>query len=202
MSAGMIGRGGGIRFARSAMSEVGLSNADEKRVVTVKISNKLKRSKEDKLSRCRRIKWKEGLGNMLVGERKREGDCWIRRDKIDWLSYEKGLYEEGVEKEIQDELQLDLYCTMLCVRFEKKDVGLAVKCVSKEFPLETGRGSCGFGCFRFHVGMSCVANFANPCRVKVRWNSKRGPEFTWEREDYMKSKYPQLFVDRADSLAS
>ncbi|GKD51726.1 hypothetical protein Tco_1280702 [Tanacetum coccineum] len=27
--------------------------------------------------------------------------------------------------------------------------------------------------------------------VKVRWNSKRGPEFTWEREDYMKSKYPE-----------
>nr|GEU64977.1 putative reverse transcriptase domain-containing protein [Tanacetum cinerariifolium] len=22
--------------------------------------------------------------------------------------------------------------------------------------------------------------------VKVRWNSKRGPEFTWEREDHMK----------------
>ncbi|GKE34687.1 hypothetical protein Tco_1454009, partial [Tanacetum coccineum] len=33
--------------------------------------------------------------------------------------------------------------------------------------------------------------------VKVRWNSKNGPEFTWEREDYMKSKYPHLFVDRA-----
>ncbi|GJX17440.1 putative reverse transcriptase domain-containing protein [Tanacetum coccineum] len=26
--------------------------------------------------------------------------------------------------------------------------------------------------------------------VKVRWNSKRGPEFTWEHEDHMKSKYP------------
>ncbi|GKD25796.1 hypothetical protein Tco_1232010, partial [Tanacetum coccineum] len=38
--------------------------------------------------------------------------------------------------------------------------------------------------------------------VKVRWNSKCGPEFTWEREDYMKSKYPRLFVDRADTLAS
>ncbi|GJT32815.1 putative reverse transcriptase domain-containing protein [Tanacetum coccineum] len=25
--------------------------------------------------------------------------------------------------------------------------------------------------------------------MKVRWNSKRGPEFTWEREDYMKSKW-------------
>ncbi|GKB42614.1 putative reverse transcriptase domain-containing protein [Tanacetum coccineum] len=33
--------------------------------------------------------------------------------------------------------------------------------------------------------------------VKVRWNSKHGPEFTWEREDHMKAKYPQLFVDRA-----
>ncbi|GJU22092.1 reverse transcriptase domain-containing protein [Tanacetum coccineum] len=30
--------------------------------------------------------------------------------------------------------------------------------------------------------------------VKVRWNSKRGPEFTWEHEDYMKSKYPQLLL--------
>ncbi|GJX18247.1 hypothetical protein Tco_0219079, partial [Tanacetum coccineum] len=33
--------------------------------------------------------------------------------------------------------------------------------------------------------------------MKVRWNSKRGLEFTWECEDYMKSKYPQLLVDRA-----
>ena len=29
--------------------------------------------------------------------------------------------------------------------------------------------------------------------VKVRWESKRGPEFTWEREDQMKAKYPHLF---------
>ncbi|GJU24318.1 putative reverse transcriptase domain-containing protein [Tanacetum coccineum] len=38
--------------------------------------------------------------------------------------------------------------------------------------------------------------------VKVHWNLKRGPEFTWEREDHMKSKYPQLFVDRAIKSAS
>ncbi|GKE39502.1 putative reverse transcriptase domain-containing protein [Tanacetum coccineum] len=31
--------------------------------------------------------------------------------------------------------------------------------------------------------------------VKVCWNSKRGPEFTWEREDHMKAKYPRLFAD-------
>ncbi|GKD00626.1 putative reverse transcriptase domain-containing protein [Tanacetum coccineum] len=27
----------------------------------------------------------------------------------------------------------------------------------------------------------------------VRWNSRRGPEFTWEREDQMQKKYPHLF---------
>ncbi|GJX84120.1 putative reverse transcriptase domain-containing protein [Tanacetum coccineum] len=31
--------------------------------------------------------------------------------------------------------------------------------------------------------------------VKVCWNSRRGPEFTWEREDQMKKKYPYLFVN-------
>ncbi|GKA37098.1 putative reverse transcriptase domain-containing protein [Tanacetum coccineum] len=31
--------------------------------------------------------------------------------------------------------------------------------------------------------------------VKVRRNSRRGPEFTWEREDQMKKKYPHLFVN-------
>ena len=32
--------------------------------------------------------------------------------------------------------------------------------------------------------------------VKVRWNARRGPEFTWEREDRMKSKYPHLFPEK------
>ncbi|GJW59411.1 putative reverse transcriptase domain-containing protein, partial [Tanacetum coccineum] len=30
--------------------------------------------------------------------------------------------------------------------------------------------------------------------VKVHWNSRRGHEFTWEREDQMKKKYPHLFA--------
>nr|GEV72208.1 reverse transcriptase domain-containing protein [Tanacetum cinerariifolium] len=29
--------------------------------------------------------------------------------------------------------------------------------------------------------------------VKVRWNSKRGPKFMWEREDQIHAKYPHLF---------
>ncbi|GJY83939.1 putative reverse transcriptase domain-containing protein [Tanacetum coccineum] len=33
--------------------------------------------------------------------------------------------------------------------------------------------------------------------VKVCWNSRRGPEFTWEREDSFKHKYPQIFTNRA-----
>nr|GEV23143.1 putative reverse transcriptase domain-containing protein [Tanacetum cinerariifolium] len=35
--------------------------------------------------------------------------------------------------------------------------------------------------------------------IKIRWNSKRGPEFTWEREDQFKQKYPHLFTNRAFS---
>ncbi|GJR84654.1 putative reverse transcriptase domain-containing protein [Tanacetum coccineum] len=31
--------------------------------------------------------------------------------------------------------------------------------------------------------------------VKVRWNARRGPEYTWEREDQFKSKYPHLFAN-------
>nr|GEY07394.1 hypothetical protein [Tanacetum cinerariifolium] len=33
--------------------------------------------------------------------------------------------------------------------------------------------------------------------VKVQWNSKRGPEFTWEREDHMRLKYSNLFSSLA-----
>nr|GFB67726.1 retrotransposon protein, putative, Ty3-gypsy subclass [Tanacetum cinerariifolium] len=35
--------------------------------------------------------------------------------------------------------------------------------------------------------------------VKVRWNSKQGPEFTWERDDQFRKKYPHLFARTASS---
>ncbi|GKA96705.1 putative reverse transcriptase domain-containing protein [Tanacetum coccineum] len=38
--------------------------------------------------------------------------------------------------------------------------------------------------------------------VKVRWNSKRGPEFTWEREDQFKKKYPHLFTKTVPSSSA
>nr|GFD31404.1 hypothetical protein [Tanacetum cinerariifolium] len=35
--------------------------------------------------------------------------------------------------------------------------------------------------------------------VKIRWNSKRGPEFTWERDDQFRKKYPHLFARTAST---
>nr|GFB95827.1 putative reverse transcriptase domain-containing protein [Tanacetum cinerariifolium] len=32
--------------------------------------------------------------------------------------------------------------------------------------------------------------------VRVRWNSRHGSEFTWEREDFFRSKYPHIFARR------
>nr|GEV24987.1 putative reverse transcriptase domain-containing protein [Tanacetum cinerariifolium] len=38
--------------------------------------------------------------------------------------------------------------------------------------------------------------------IKVRWNSKRDPEFTWEREDQFKKTYPHLFTKTAPSSSA
>ncbi|GJR65275.1 hypothetical protein Tco_0011340 [Tanacetum coccineum] len=38
--------------------------------------------------------------------------------------------------------------------------------------------------------------------IKVRWNSRRGPEFTWEREDQFWKKYPHLFTETAPSSSA
>nr|GEY34805.1 putative reverse transcriptase domain-containing protein [Tanacetum cinerariifolium] len=38
--------------------------------------------------------------------------------------------------------------------------------------------------------------------VKVRWNSKQGLEFTWEREDQFRKKYPHLFTKTAPSSSA
>ncbi|GKB41631.1 hypothetical protein Tco_0886573 [Tanacetum coccineum] len=35
--------------------------------------------------------------------------------------------------------------------------------------------------------------------VKVRWNSRQGAEYTWEREDQFRMKYPHLFFEPVPS---
>nr|GEY59634.1 putative reverse transcriptase domain-containing protein [Tanacetum cinerariifolium] len=38
--------------------------------------------------------------------------------------------------------------------------------------------------------------------VKVRWNSRRGPEFTWEHKNQFRKKYPHLFKKTAPSSSA
>ncbi|GJZ98844.1 hypothetical protein Tco_0671297, partial [Tanacetum coccineum] len=38
--------------------------------------------------------------------------------------------------------------------------------------------------------------------VKVRWNFRRGPEFTWKREDQFRKNYPHLFTKTAPSSSA
>ncbi|GJU01315.1 hypothetical protein Tco_1111653 [Tanacetum coccineum] len=38
--------------------------------------------------------------------------------------------------------------------------------------------------------------------IKIRWNSRRGPEFTWEREDQFTKKHPHLFTKTAPSSSA
>nr|GEU33489.1 putative reverse transcriptase domain-containing protein [Tanacetum cinerariifolium] len=38
--------------------------------------------------------------------------------------------------------------------------------------------------------------------IKVRWNTRRGPEFTWEREDQFRKKYPHPFTKTAPSTSA
>ncbi|GKA50869.1 putative reverse transcriptase domain-containing protein [Tanacetum coccineum] len=38
--------------------------------------------------------------------------------------------------------------------------------------------------------------------IKVRWNFRRGPEFTWEREDQFRKKYPHLFIRATHSTTA
>ncbi|GJU58725.1 hypothetical protein Tco_1236491 [Tanacetum coccineum] len=76
-------------------------------------------------------------------------------------------------------------------------------CMLNEF--SDGRSSTLEGCF-FSFGVVVLLGMmlwteghsnkrSKIALVKFRWNSKRGPEFTWERKDQMRSKCPQLFVD-------
>ncbi|GJR11524.1 hypothetical protein Tco_0794176 [Tanacetum coccineum] len=38
--------------------------------------------------------------------------------------------------------------------------------------------------------------------IKVQWNFRRGPEFTWEREVQFQKKYPHLFTKTAPSSSA
>ncbi|GKB46225.1 putative reverse transcriptase domain-containing protein [Tanacetum coccineum] len=105
-----------------------------------------------------------------------------------------------LELELQKEKKLFVkfsnYCDVSILRIEmcvptkrlgmKKDI---TTYVSKCFDLLEGEGWI----LREHQIMDREIRSLKRSKislVKVHWNSKRGPEFTWEREDHMKSKNP------------
>ncbi|GJV41953.1 putative reverse transcriptase domain-containing protein [Tanacetum coccineum] len=53
--------------------------------------------------------------------------------------------------------------------------------------------------------MDCEVNQLKKSRIpiiKVQWNSRRGPQFTWEREDQFRKKYPHLFTKKRKTAPS
>ncbi|GJR65968.1 hypothetical protein Tco_0012033 [Tanacetum coccineum] len=78
--------------------------------------------------------------------------------------------------------------------------------VSKEFPRGRARLMWIGVFFAFGVVVLLIAPLRGGHNMivlaKVRGGSKRGPEFTWERKDQMRSKCPQLLVDTANASSS
>nr|GEZ22732.1 putative reverse transcriptase domain-containing protein [Tanacetum cinerariifolium] len=84
-----------------------------------------------------------------------------------------------LEFEVGDRVLLKVFPWKGVIRFGKKDANLHVP----------------FGEIKIDKSLRFVKELIENIDreislVKVRWNSKRRPEFTWEREDHMKSQYP------------
>ncbi|GKC89465.1 putative reverse transcriptase domain-containing protein, partial [Tanacetum coccineum] len=94
---------------------------------------------------------------------------------------------KSMEFEVRDRVILKASPWKGVVRFGKRGIHIDDKLQSMEEPVEI---------IKYEIKR--LKRSQTPW-VKVRWNSRRGPEFTWEREDSFKQKYPQLFTNRATS---
>nr|GEW50308.1 reverse transcriptase domain-containing protein [Tanacetum cinerariifolium] len=97
------------------------------------------------------------------------------------------LKRKPMEFEVRDRVMLKVSPSKGVVRFGKRGIHVDDKLQFVEEPVEI---------------MEREIKRLNQSRiplVKVHWNSRRGPEFTWECEDSFKQKYPQLFTNRASS---
>ncbi|GJT98531.1 hypothetical protein Tco_1094049, partial [Tanacetum coccineum] len=145
--------------------------------------------------------------DLEAGLEKREGDCWLTNR---WLSMKKVIASCGskclayleVEVEYQGSsgllLQPELPEQFLFDELRNRvvnDVVTHLRFLTS--CLDDGRGS---GIVEFVDREVKSLKRSKIALVKVRWESKRGPEFTWEREDFMKTKYPELFVDRENEI--
>nr|GFB81879.1 hypothetical protein [Tanacetum cinerariifolium] len=109
------------------------------------------------------------------------------------------LKRKPMEFEVGDRVMLKVSPWKVVVRFSKRGK-LNPRYVGpfKEFRLTIGY-SLWKSPLKSWNGRSKKLKRSRIPLVKVCWNSKRGPEFTWEREDLFRKKYPHLFKNRATS---
>ncbi|GJY05242.1 hypothetical protein Tco_0371182 [Tanacetum coccineum] len=110
--------------------------------------------------------------------------CLMEREKDDFLM--QSLQLKIHEKNYKQHMYLELGCSIdfSISRFGVKTTYMETKC---------------------NGDAHLITNVRSLSPVKanvVRWNSKRGPEFTWEREDQFKKKYPHLFTKTAPSSSA
>nr|GFA53556.1 reverse transcriptase domain-containing protein [Tanacetum cinerariifolium] len=125
----------------------------------------------------------------LYGRKCRSPVCWAEVEDPQLTGPE--IIQETIEKIVQIKKRLQPACdrqkSYADVRRKPLEFQVGDKVMLKVSPWK--------GVVRFGKREKLNPRYIGP--FKVRWNSKRGPEFTWEREDQFKQKYLRLFTNRA-----
>nr|GEZ68782.1 hypothetical protein [Tanacetum cinerariifolium] len=97
-----------------------------------------------------------------------------------------------LEFQVEDKVMLKVSPGKRVTRFGKR--GKLYPCYIDPFKIIVKVGTVAYG---LELPEHEVKRLKQSCIliVKVRWNSRRGPEFMWEREDQLQKKYPHLFAN-------
>nr|GFB54947.1 reverse transcriptase domain-containing protein [Tanacetum cinerariifolium] len=135
----------------------------------------------------------------LYGRKCRSTVCWTEVGEVQILGPE--LIQETIEKIVQIKQRMqathDRQKSYADLKRKPMEFQVGDKVILKVLPWK--------GVVRFGKTREVKPRYVRPFKrsriplVKVRWNSKRGPEFTWEREDQFREKYPHLFARTASA---
>ncbi|GJV93183.1 putative reverse transcriptase domain-containing protein [Tanacetum coccineum] len=139
----------------------------------------------------------------LYGRKCRSPICWAEVGDAQLTGPE--IVHETTEKIIQIKNRLqasrDRQRSYADKRHKPLEFQVGDKCLSDDgaIPLETIHVETSFNSLKNQLKiMDAKVKRLKQSRipiVKVHWNSRRGPEYTWEREDQMQKKYPRLFAN-------
>ncbi|GJX03834.1 putative reverse transcriptase domain-containing protein [Tanacetum coccineum] len=141
----------------------------------------------------------------LYGRKYRSPVCWVEVREVQLTGPE--IVQETTEKIVGDKVMLKVSPWKGVVRFGKRGK-LNPRCVGPfkvlekvgsvayklELPQELSREPVEI----IDREVKRLKQSRIPL-VKVRWNSRKGPEFTWECEDKFRKKYPHFFTKTAPS---